>query len=208
MDIKRMELVLMRHGSTLWNEQKRYLGHTDLSLTLQGREEMISARRNLKGMSFCSVYCSDLARCRESLHAVRPDLSAGATYDSALREMDFGDWEGHTYDQLKDVALYRQWLDDPQHITPPEGEAWVSFERRIVAFLEFMLNSAEREKKHKSASPASVLLVAHGGVIRQIVSLLMPGKGFWDIRVEPGNLLILTMEHRGESWAGVDLRMI
>ncbi|MEC0238406.1 histidine phosphatase family protein [Paenibacillus dokdonensis] len=208
MDITRMELVLMRHGSTLWNEQKRYLGHTDLSLSLQGREEMISARRNLKGMSFCSVYCSDLARCRESLHAVRPDLSAGAIYDSALREMNFGDWEGHTYDQLKDVALYRQWLDDPQHITPPEGEAWVSFERRIAAFLDSMLYSAEGGKKRKSASPTSVLLVAHGGVIRQIVSLLMPGKGFWDIRVEPGNLLILTMEHRGESWVGVDLRMI
>lgn len=208
MGIKRIELVLMRHGSTIWNEQRRYLGHTDLSLSLQGREELISTGGKLKGMSFCSVYCSDLARCRESLHAVRPDLSAGAIYDSALREMDFGDWEGHTYDQLKDVALYRQWLDDPQHITPPKGEAWVSFERRIAAFLESMPYSAEVGKAYNSASPASVLLVAHGGVIRQIITLLTPGKAFWDTRVEPGNLLVLSMEHRGKSWAGVDLRMI
>ncbi|MEC0373654.1 histidine phosphatase family protein [Paenibacillus chibensis] len=203
-----MNLVLMRHGSTLWNEQKRYLGHTDLSLSPRGREELTSAQAKLIGMNFDRVYCSDLARCRESLNAVRPDLAAGAIYDRALREMDFGAWEGHTYDQLKDTALYRQWLDDPQQVTPPEGEAWASFEGRIAAFLGRMLPSSEVTQPEPPSFSTNVLAVAHGGVIRQIATQLVSGLAFWEIEAGPGQLLGLTLEQREESWTGAELRIL
>ncbi|MWV44366.1 histidine phosphatase family protein [Paenibacillus sp. HJL G12] len=208
MDLKRIELVCMRHGSTVWNEQKRYLGHSDLSLSLHGQKELSSARDKLKEMMFDAVYCSDLARCRESLEVVRPDLMANAVYDSALREMDFGKWEGQTYDQLKDWPLYRQWLDDPQHVTPPQGETWDSFERRIAGFLKSMLQSGEQRQTETSAFSESVLLVAHGGVIRQMISCLMPGRAFWDTRIEPGQLLVLTLERRDEEWSSLEIRVV
>lgn len=208
MDIRRMNLVLMRHGSTLWNEQKRYLGHTDLSLSPQGQEELTSAYAKLTGMNFDRVYCSDLARCRESLNAVRPDLAAGAIYDSALREMDFGAWEGHTYDQLKDIALYRQWLDDPQRVTPPQGEAWASFERRIAAFLGRILQSPEIFQPAPPSFSKNVLVVAHGGVIRQIATQLVSGLAFWEIEAGPGQLIGLTLRQREERWSGEELRIL
>ncbi|MDR0269805.1 histidine phosphatase family protein [Paenibacillus sp.] len=208
MDLKRFDLVLMRHGSTLWNEQKRYLGHTDLSLSSKGHEELISARNKLKEMDFDRIYCSDLTRCRESLNAVRPDLSTEAVYDSRLREMDFGEWEGHTYDQLKNVPLYRQWLDEPKCVTPPQGESWEAFEHRTTEFLEFMLRIAEDEQAVDSPLTSSVLLVAHGGVIRQIVHWLHRDIAFWDIKVEPGNLLVLQMIRGEDDWTGGDLHII
>ncbi|MCJ8013180.1 histidine phosphatase family protein [Paenibacillus sp. KQZ6P-2] len=208
MDMKRLNLVLMRHGSTVWNEQKRYLGHTDLSLSSKGREELISTRDKLKEMVFDGIYCSDLVRCRESLNLVRPDLSNEAVYDSRLREMDFGDWEGHTYDQLKDIPLYRQWLDDPRHIAPPQGESWEAFEHRITEFLESMLRIAEDVQVFDSPLVSSVLLVAHGGVIRQIVHHLHQDIAFWDIRIEPGDLLVLKLEHNEIGWSGGGLHII
>ena len=214
--LKRLEIVLMRHGSTPWNEEKRYLGHADIGLSPRGREELASVRKKLRGRHFGLIYCSDLARCRESLRAARPDLSDKAVYDKRLREMDFGEWEGHTYDQLKDIALYRQWLDDPQRATPPQGEAWANFESRIAAFAASMLQEAESrvsgcaandehsDNRGNNANP-SVLLVAHGGVIRQIVHAFMKSIAFWDIRIEPGNLLVLSLERTEEGWSGVGL---
>ncbi|MDR9856165.1 histidine phosphatase family protein [Paenibacillus sp. VCA1] len=225
MDLKRLEIILMRHGTTPWNEEKRYLGHTDIGLSDQGREELAPVREKLCDRSFGRVYCSDLARCRESLQEVRPDLAGEAVYDDRLREMDFGVWEGHTYDQLKDNALYRQWLDEPKRVTSPQGESWEAFESRIAAFAAFMLQEAESraagctententeniENTENTGSSgnkacASVLLVAHGGVIRQIVHAFMKTIAFWDIRIEPGNLLVLTLERTEEGWSGANL---
>lgn len=204
MDMKRLEIVLMRHGSTPWNEEKRYLGHTDIGLSPRGRDELAAVREKLRDRSFGMIYCSDLSRCRESLREVRPDLIEKAVYDSRLREMDFGAWEGHTYDQLKDTALYRQWLDDPKHATPPQGESWEAFESRIAKFLAGMLQEAETgAPEHGESAP--VLLVAHGGVIRQVVHAFMNAVAFWDIRIEPGNLLVLTLERTEEGWSGAEL---
>ncbi|MFU1796269.1 alpha-ribazole phosphatase family protein [Paenibacillus azoreducens] len=210
MDMKSIELVLMRHGSTLWNEQKRYLGHTDLGLSSLGRNELVSARGKLKEMSFSSVYCSDLARCRESLKEVRSDLVMEAVYDQRLREMDFGDWEGHTYEQLKDVPLYREWLNDPQGAAPPQGESWSVFERRVDEFLQNMLQAEKQKQTLDPEKPRMALVVAHGGVIRQIVYTLVPDQAFWDTRVEPGNLLVLTLERNGDTadFQGRNLRYI
>ncbi|GIO31819.1 MULTISPECIES: histidine phosphatase family protein [Paenibacillus] len=216
MDLKRLEIILMRHGTTPWNEEKRYLGHTDIGLSDRGREELAPVREKLRDRSFGRVYCSDLARCRESLREVRPDLAEEAVYDHRLREMDFGVWEGHTYDHLKDNALYRQWLDEPKRVTPPQGESWEAFESRIAAFAAFMLQEAESraagctentENTGNSGNKAcaSVLLVAHGGAIRQIVHAFMKTIAFWDIRIEPGNLLVLTLERTGEGWSGANL---
>lgn len=207
MDINRMELVLMRHGSTLWNEQRRYLGHTDIPLSPKGVSELASARVKLQGWPISRVYCSDLARCRESLDAVRPDLSASAVYDSALRELDFGAWEGRTYDELKDIPSYRQWLDNPRQVTPPMGESWEAFERRITGVLHTVLPPADNDLADDASYSSSVLVVAHGGVIRHIVSRLMPGTAFWDVSSEPGSLLVLSLERRHGGWTGCELRI-
>src|SRR5690606_23681990 len=88
-------------------------------------------RRELAGVNFAAVYASDLRRCRETLAWARPDLLDGAQLDPRLREMNFGRWEGQTYEMLKDDKRYRAWIDDPQAGTPPGGESWQAFQARV-----------------------------------------------------------------------------
>ncbi|MEJ1715082.1 histidine phosphatase family protein, partial [Escherichia coli] len=86
--------------------------------------ELLPVKEALKGRRFQKVFCSDLKRCRKTLEWIYPTSIDSVVFDKRLREMDFGEWEGHTYDQLKDMNNYRGWLDNPQLVTPPGGESW------------------------------------------------------------------------------------
>ncbi|WNS40989.1 histidine phosphatase family protein [Paenibacillus sp. MMS20-IR301] len=129
------ELVLIRHGNTTWNQERRYLGHTDLPLLAEERHKLAALQPlpELAG-DFRRVYCSDLLRCRETLSAMAPHLEQQAAFDPRLRELNFGAWEGCTYDQLRHNNNYRRWIDDPGSVTPPEGESWAGFEARLDQF--------------------------------------------------------------------------
>ncbi|MCM3699900.1 histidine phosphatase family protein [Paenibacillus macerans] len=127
----RIEWWLVRHGLTEWNVQRRYQGHSDLALLPGEASGLKPLRRELAGVEFSAVYASDLLRCRQTLEYARSDLAERCVADCRLREMDFGAWEGRTYELLKDDALYRAWIDDPQRVTPPDGESWQAFRTRV-----------------------------------------------------------------------------
>lgn len=205
-----LELVLLRHGHTQWNTERRYLGRTDLPLLPGAVQELASlVEEPALCRDFWRVYCSDLLRCRETLAAAAPHLEQQAVYDSRLREMDFGIWEGCTYEQLKDNRLYRSWIDQPEAVTPNGGEAWDSFTTRVDEFWAQLEQEADIAasgepggvedcthvlKTGPSASgllphpepalaPPSprrrVLIVTHGGVIRLLLARLNEGVTFY-----------------------------
>lgn len=192
----KLELVLIRHGYTQWNKERRYLGRTDVSF-VPGEAERLKKLRTQPplGGEFRRVYCSDLRRCRETLAALVPHLLPQAVYDSRLREMDFGAWEGCTYDQLKDNPLYRRWIDNPEEATPPEGEAWTQFAARVDHFW----TQLQREVQAPEAS--RILLVTHGGVIRQLLAQIIEGLTFYTAAAPaPGKVTVLRLRCDGGCW--------
>ncbi|WP_052380414.1 histidine phosphatase family protein [Paenibacillus camerounensis] len=215
-----IELVLLRHGHTQWNKERRYLGSSDLPLLPEEREKLAAykALPELTG-EFWRIYCSDLLRCRETLEAVVPSLAARAIYDSRLRETSFGEWEGCTYEQLCDNPLYRSWIDDPAAVTPPGGEAWAAFAARLEQFLATLLKEAEesepsgvhRPEPHmgsgqqgsKEAAPHGhephklrVLIVTHGGVVRHWLAKIQPGLTFRTAAAPPpGTAVVIRLQH-------------
>lgn len=226
--VKQVDLLLVRHGTTRWNREKRYLGHTDIPLDSGGRDELAPLARELAGKAFHRVYCSDLARCRETLAIISPAHADTAMYDPRLREMDFGAWEGHTYEQLQHEFLYRQWIDSPQQVTPPGGESWADFAGRVDGFVGSLLKDVERACSRpteaqtgggavlsRSEGPEGIgpespvqpemLIVAHGGVLRQLAVSLVPGLSFWDVHVKPGSLLRIRLSFTKEigGWSGM-----
>lgn len=127
-----VEWWLVRHGVTAWNRERRYQGHSDIPLLAGVEAGLEGLKRELDGVDFAAVYASDLRRCRETLATARPDLIGIMQPDSRLRELNFGHWEGCTYEQLKDNENYRSWIDHPQMVTPPGGESWQAFEARVM----------------------------------------------------------------------------
>lgn len=242
MDMK-ITLHLVRHGRTLWNEERRYLGHEDQGILMEGRQQLLSLRDRFFTGQFVRIYCSDLLRCRQTLNVILSDSKMaaipddevlgkfipGVVYDPRLRELDFGDWEGKTYEDLKSDTSYRRWIDNPAEVTPPNGESWDAFRSRVQTFLSGVYLDL-KELLHVWEDPATlleaeaeaeampvgyvlaaqraeldVLVVTHGGVIRQITAATLPHTEFWETQVSRGEELKLQLTWDGERWQGVRL---
>lgn len=155
-------LYLIRHGKTIANEQHRYCGSTDLPLSPRGREELALMRYALSGVRFLT---SGMLRAEQTLellfgpvpHEIRPEF----------REIDFGEFEMHTYEELKDDPKYLAWITgDNERNVPPAGENGEAMTSRVLRGLNALLEE-DRD----------TVLITHGGVIAAIMESLFPGEG-------------------------------
>lgn len=164
-----MTLYLIRHGKTRANEECRYCGSTDLPLSGMGREEL----RSLSYPHWDARYLtSGMARANETMEVLFP----GVPYetDPRFREVDFGIFEGKTYEELKDTPDYQAWLTgDNEANVPPQGESGAQMRLRVLAAL-----SDIRE---------DTVLICHGGVIAAIMAHLFPAEGKSRYQWQPGN---------------------
>lgn len=195
-----VDVYLVRHGRTLWNQQKKYLGHTDIPLLAEAVEELASLRESLREVTFDQIYVSDLVRCIETLRLIAPELVSRSVQDARLREYHFGEYEGKTYEMLQHDTRYRQWIDDPLSVTPPSAETFAHFEKRIAEFAEERITpwiSGDRTSNYTGMngcnSAPKILVVTHGGVIRQWVAAWVSTAEFNTFMPKPGEYLVLRL---------------
>ena len=154
-----MTIYLIRHGKTEANEKHLYCGSTDLSLSVAGREELQNIRYDIKNVRFIT---SGMKRTNGTLQTLFGDV----TYeiDPRFREVDFGIFEMHSYEELKDTPEYQTWLtgDNDANI-PPNGESGVKMKERV-------LNVFSEIKE-------DTCIITHGGCIAAIMEHLFPGEG-------------------------------
>ena len=154
-----MTIYLIRHGKTEANEKHLYCGSTDLPLSTTGTEELQSIRYEIKNVRFLS---SGMKRTNETLQILFGDVPYEA--EPRFREVDFGIFEMHSYEELKDTPEYRAWLTgDNEKNIPPQGESGTQMKKRVLqAFSEITDDTC---------------IITHGGVIATIMEHLFPGEG-------------------------------
>ncbi|MDZ5474214.1 histidine phosphatase family protein [Bacillus sp. 31A1R] len=183
----RVVITLFRHGLTEANRRKEYLGWTDSPLCFS---------HSPSNMDYYELYfSSDLNRCIATLKKYAPDVKPHLLTE--FREMNFGVFEGKTYEQLKDCEDYQKWIAWPFKHTPPNGEAFEDFSIRIEDGWQKVINTIEKKQARKT------LIMTHGGVIRYLLTTYAPNKReFWDWSVshEMGYELIFDRDglRRGE----------
>ena len=161
-----MQVTLIRHGKTAGNLAGRYVGRNDVPLCPEGVEE---AERAKKDAARSVVYVSPLLRARQTAQILFPNAKQIVVEN--LKEMDFGDFEGRTADEMADDPVYRKWVEDFCVGACPNGESQAGFRKRVTAALSETLKSAKDD----------VVIVAHGGVIMAIMAeLAEPKKDFYD----------------------------
>jgi alpha-ribazole phosphatase len=181
-------IALFRHGLTEENKRKAYLGWKDSPLCTNSLNLSTERRYDL-------YFSSDLPRCVETANILFPINTLKLM--PQLREMNFGQWEGKTYEDLKELLLYQRWLSDPLSYRPPEGESFEKFTQRVQngwekITVEILSGNIER-----------CAIITHGGVIRYLLSKFAPRKNdFWTWQAphEQGYELIFEREalRRGE----------
>lgn len=176
-------IALFRHGMTLENKRQAYLGWTDSTLVPGQVLTEIP-------VSFERIFTSDLGRCRETAKILFPNYVPEIVPE--LREMNFGDWEGKTYEQLKDDVMYQNWMEDPFKVSPPNGESFSAFTLRVEKGLK---DITKRIIENRIPTTA---LVTHGGVIRYLLTrYATEERKFWDWNIPYGQGYQLTWSREG-----------
>ncbi|MGJ9385648.1 histidine phosphatase family protein [Salipaludibacillus sp. CF4.18] len=193
---QRLDIFLVRHGITKWNQDKRYLGHSDESVLPGVFEEMSELKQELNKYSFDTIFTSDLKRCRETSDYLVGNKLNECIVDQRLRELHFGEWEGKTYEELKTNHVYRNWIDDWESYNPPTGETAIQFKSRINEFLGEVYEKAQS----KTCNHNQVLVITHGGVIKYILSSLKESSSIWDFKIKHGNGVRISLEYQEGGW--------
>jgi len=117
-------LVLCRHAATEHNVARRFLSTTDLPLGTHGRAQCERLREALLPFTFDRCLVSPMRRCWETREIVAPALAF--EIEPALREVDFGSWEGQTLESVErhSAELLAERRRDPVHFRPPGGESF------------------------------------------------------------------------------------
>lgn len=182
-----IKLIFIRHPEVSWNKQQRYLGKTDIALNRQGKKQAKLISDYLKNKNISAVYSSNLKRTCQSASVIAKYHSLSVRKDARLNEIDFGGWEGMTFNQIqkKYPRLVRKYLSDPLNTKIPEGESLLKFRNRVNKALEEIL---AQEK-------GTIVIISHAGVNRIIICglLRLPLSYFWQIKQDIGAINIIEI---------------
>ena len=158
-----MRIWLIRHGLTALGEAGRYQGRLDDGLCDLGRAALRPA-----AFTPAQVWVSPARRARETASILFP--AAEQRIVPALREMDFGDFEGRSWREMEQNAAYRAWVDGGCLGRCPHGEDKASYTARINAAFERLLQRGEEE----------LVIVAHGGTQMAVLEQYgEPVRDYW-----------------------------
>jgi alpha-ribazole phosphatase len=155
-------IYLVRHGSVVGAETRRFIGHLDVPLSSAGEAEAAALGRRLAGTKLAAAYCSDLARTRRTAEILTTPHGLEAVPLPALREFSMGRWEGLTADEIRalDPAAFDAWMADVGRFQFPDGESLADVSARAWPAFEGI--AARHPGSH-------VLVVAHGGPNRIVL---------------------------------------
>ena len=104
-----MKVILIRHGATMGNQEKRYIGITDEALCDTGIEKLLKNVHKDIYPAADKIYVSPMKRCIQTAQIIYPGREAVVVDD--LKECDFGRFEGKNYIELSGDAYYQKWID-------------------------------------------------------------------------------------------------
>lgn len=187
-----MKLLVMRHGETTFNHQRKFYGKTDVSLDETGVKQAEIVSKKLKNESLDAIIRSNMRRTAETAKPIIADHPNADLYvDSGFDEMSFGDWEGMDANQIEaaDPQNWQRWLDQPFKVAPGNGESYETFKVRVTQAMT---------KYYQKLSPASTtLLIAHLGTLRTLYHSWFPSEDYWQTKFEAGCYSVFDLSEDG-----------
>lgn len=187
-----MEISLIRHGRTEANLKRLYCGCTDIPLSAEGISELerLKTEHDYPPLSGKDVYTSGMLRADGTLRTLYGDV--GRLVLSGMREMDFGEFEMHCYDELKDDARYIDWITDTSgEYVCPGGESSALFKKRVFEAFDSVI-----------ASGRDAVIICHGGVIAEIMARAFPDEGLNFYEWQPSAGRGYTLSFTGGVYCG------
>ncbi|MFH1078853.1 MAG: histidine phosphatase family protein [Pseudomonadota bacterium] len=133
-----MELILVRHGETIWNREGRVQGFSDMDLSDAGVKQAQQLALSLKDAPILSIYTSPLIRAQKTARIINEHHHAPVYIERGLMEMNQGDFEGLTFQELMacEKDFLKKWTSDPASVQMPNGESFIEVQDRAWKVIE------------------------------------------------------------------------
>lgn len=160
------QLLLIRHGASIWNAEGRIQGQADPPLSELGRRQADALGSRLQHTDLAAVYCSPAARAHDTAMSIAAPHGLVARKERGLLEVDLGVWQGGLVSALEGHAAvqYRDWERDPASLVPPKGESLEDALARVSATLQTIVD------QHTGNT---VVVVTHSIIGRVALSYLL-----------------------------------
>jgi alpha-ribazole phosphatase/probable phosphoglycerate mutase len=206
-------LYLIRHGETEDADTKCYKGHIDVPLSEKGIKQMEQLSKYIyqntehrtQSTELKAVYCSDLNRALKSAEIIAEPHGIKPIVVKALRERNFGIWEGMSFDEIKEryPEEFKAWANNPLKFSPLGGESTLQVRDRVIDALDRILDEVQDSLSSSNRlnslndlnglNNISIAIVAHGGINRIILChfLGIPLENIFRIEQDFGALNII-----------------
>ena len=194
-----LTLVLTRHGLTDRSTPEQHLGQKiDVPLNEAGREQAKALAGRLEGIEFDRILSSPLVRAQETAKIVAGDRTVET--EPRLKEMDYGEWEGLSYQEIDDrfSDMRERWESAPDVLSCPGGESGYDVAERVGAFVVDLLSDHVERHGARASEESAVLAVGHSSTNRILacVAMGLPIREYRQRLVQgQANLTVLRFEH-------------
>ena len=159
-------LFLLRHGEVESRYHRVFGGRIDMELSPHGHQQARLLADYLRSTSMDAVYVSPMKRAQQTLIPLTPYCRRAPTVLPGLCEVDFGDWTGMGWQQVREQFQVEpfEWLDKLVNATIANAESVQEFRDRVEPCLKQILRAHPGQ---------TVVVICHGGVIRMILAILL-----------------------------------
>ena len=195
-----LRLLLVRHGLSSFNKERRIQGRDDLSnLSEEGHEQARALGRSLQDVSIQAVYSSPLQRAAAttaSLLETQGGQVPDPVFDDGLLEVDLEPWSGQTIDELMQgsTEAYKIWKQRPMELELQrrDGSSYKPLPELMEQAQDFISKLLER---HPANGNDTVLVVAHNAILRCLMLVLLgePDHGFRRLRIDNTSLSVFNI---------------
>ncbi len=161
-----VSLLLIRHGEVEEKYHRIFGGRLDMNLSALGHEQAALLARYLLGKTVDAIYTSPMKRVQQTLAPYLDDSTLRPVTLPDLREVDFGDWTGHGWEEIQTkfgLSAY-DWLELLEQSRIPNAEPGLAYRSRVEACIRQIVANHDGQ---------SVAVFCHGGIVRMILSIIL-----------------------------------
>ena len=184
-----VKLILVRHALTVDNQKSRLSGHIDSSISEEGKEQIDKITNYLKDFDIDKIYTTTSSRTKDTVKKLSELKSIEIIEKESLKEISFGDFEGLTFDEIKDKypKEFQDMIEKGYEYKYPNGESLIDSYNRVCIELDKIISNNDDR---------TILICSHGGTIRNIITYLISNsyKYHWNFKIDNGSVTILEVQ--------------
>ena len=184
-----VKLILVRHALTVDNQKSRLSGHIDSSISEEGKEQIDKITNYLKDFDIDKIYTTTSSRTKDTVKKLSELKSIEIIEKESLKEISFGDFEGLTFDEIKDKypKEFQYMIEKGYEYKYPNGESLIDSYNRVCIELDNIISNNDDR---------TILICSHGGTIRNIITYLISNsyKYHWNFKIDNGSVTILEVQ--------------